>query len=364
MPNIGEDDVFEQQYMYELKMLLAARGVVLNYGIDRAAIDVGVHLWIEAEDGSRDVSGPRVWMQAKGYHAETLTVEALAAAESISSHSVSMNHVRFWYNAPEPVYLVEYVESVDTFFAADVRDLVDNRGGLAKVATAGASTTFHLSKDQTIELALARMPRHRSMRIDGPAWRGRPLGHGIDPMRSELAPMDPELYIELVTALLDAHDFRVHSNNGELKPLNGLLGTDQPTVLTGRLYLTYEWVLPLFTEFGFDARSDFRIEGGPLHAHGDVIVVVDPTGAATPASIADDIDVVALAKERDIRRIMVLSNATADFGLIGQWSRTYTRDGLVCEPQLLDSLTFNVLTATSIFLKFHERLGFRYRNYL
>ncbi|WP_108249982.1 DUF4365 domain-containing protein [Planctomonas deserti] len=265
MPNIGDDDVFENAYMHDLRAKLSKRGVLVEYEFDRAAIDVGVHMWVETDDGAHDVSGPRVWMQAKGYHAETLTAEEFAAAEAVKTHAVSMDHVRFWYNAPEPVYLVEYVESVDTFFADDVRDLVDKRGGLGKVVEAGATTTFHIPKSKTLDDALDRMPTHRSMRIDGPAWRGRPLGHGIDPMRSELAPMAPDLFIRVVTALLNAHDFRVHGGDGKLAPLSGL-ATDRPTVAVGTLYLTYEWVLPLFTEFGFDDGTDFRIEGGPLYA--------------------------------------------------------------------------------------------------
>jgi hypothetical protein len=38
-----------------------------------------------------------------------------------------VNHLRFWYAAPEPVYLVVYVESVDLFIAEDVRDIVDRQ---------------------------------------------------------------------------------------------------------------------------------------------------------------------------------------------------------------------------------------------
>ncbi|WP_159084965.1 hypothetical protein [Planctomonas deserti] len=61
---------------------------------------------------------------------------------------------------------------------------------------------------------------------------------------------------------------------------------------------------------------------------------------------------------------MVLSNSTIDFKMMGQWSRAYESDNLVCDPQFLDSLTFNVLTATNVFLDFHECLAFRFRNYL
>ncbi len=44
MLQIGDDDVFEQNYMAKLRGILTQKGVLLGYAVDRAAIDVGVHL--------------------------------------------------------------------------------------------------------------------------------------------------------------------------------------------------------------------------------------------------------------------------------------------------------------------------------
>jgi len=363
MPKIGVHDKFELAYMGKLRGVLAAQGVILAYEMDRAAIDLGIHLWVETDEGT-ELTGPRIWMQAKGLHDSTLTAEQFAKAQSVKTPSVEMDHVRYWYNAPEPVYLVVYVESADTFLAADVRDLVDQRGGLHKVVTAGATTTFHIPKGQTLQHALDRMPNHRSMRIDGPAWRGRPLGHGIDPLRSALAPMAPELFLDVVAAVLVAHDFRPDLRNGDRITVRDLLDADRPAVITGRLHLTYEWVLPMTTEYGYDPGSDFRIEGEPLHAQGEVVVVVDPTGTATPESLAPEINLIGLAKDREIRRVLVMSNSSSKPKQFGAWFAGLRDVELWCMPQQLDSLTFNVLTTTKVFLEFHERLGFEYRNYL
>ena len=65
VPDIGESDVFEAAYMAELKALLTRHGLVLNYEHDRAAIDTGLHLFLEGE-GARQASQVRVWFQAKG----------------------------------------------------------------------------------------------------------------------------------------------------------------------------------------------------------------------------------------------------------------------------------------------------------
>ena len=62
--------------------------------------------------------------------------------------------------------------------------------------------TLRIPKSMTLDIALAHMPSHRSMRIDGPAFRGRPLGHNFDPLRSELNPMLPTEFVELVDGLL------------------------------------------------------------------------------------------------------------------------------------------------------------------
>lgn len=353
MPQISDDDVLEQSYMAKLRGILNQKGVLVEYPVDRAAIDVGVHLWVEVE-GKKEVTGPRVWFQAKGFHDTTVTKADYDAAETITTPSLELDHVRAWYNAPEPVYLALYVEATDTFLAIDVRDHVDRNGGMVKIA-AQKTTTFKISKQQILERAIEHMPRHRSMRVDGPAWRGCPLGHGIDPLRSALAPMPPALFVSIVNGLLSAHDFRPVEPADEPS-------AEGPTILRGRMHLTYEWVLPMTTEFGFDDGSEFRIEGPPLHAQGDLLVVVDPTGTASPESL--DVDIVALAKSADTDRVIVMSNAQFSPAQFGQWFGGLRDRGLRCEPQDLGSLTFNVLTTTNVFLGFHDRLAFTYANYL
>lgn len=162
------------------------------------------------------------------------------------------------------------------------------------------TTTFKIAKTEPLERAIARMPQHRSMRINGPAWRGRPLGHGIDPLRSALATMPPEPFVDVVSSLLAAHDFRFVGSAGSLKDK---IGTGSPTVLQGRMHLTYEWVLPMSTVFGLDEGSDSRIEGAPLHVQGDVLLFIDPIGNATPRSLGG-VDAIHLANDVAIERVI------------------------------------------------------------
>lgn len=55
---------------------------------------------------------------------------------------------------------------------------------------------------------IAALVDHRSIRIDGPAFRGRPLGHRIDPLRSVLAAPTADVWVEMATRILQVHDFR------------------------------------------------------------------------------------------------------------------------------------------------------------
>ena len=104
VPDTGESDVFEAAYMAKLKALLTPHGLVLTYDRDRAAIDTGLHLFLEG-DGARRASQVRVWFQAKGKMAGTLPLKTYRAAQTVAV-KVKVDHLRFWVAAPEPVYLV------------------------------------------------------------------------------------------------------------------------------------------------------------------------------------------------------------------------------------------------------------------
>src|SRR2546429_308603 len=84
--------------MAKLRALLARHGVPLEYAVDRAAIDTGLHLFAEGPTGL-DTSQVRVWFQAKGKHASTFSADKFHAGGTIAEQ-VQVNHLRFWYAAP------------------------------------------------------------------------------------------------------------------------------------------------------------------------------------------------------------------------------------------------------------------------
>jgi hypothetical protein len=57
--------------------------------------------------------------------------------DAVAVPGIPVETVRYRYGAPEPVYLVVYLESVDAFLVADVRELVDAAGGPAGLTWPG-----------------------------------------------------------------------------------------------------------------------------------------------------------------------------------------------------------------------------------
>lgn len=361
MPQVGAHDVFEDTYRGILKARLAPHGLVIEYDKDRAKLDMGLHLYERPLASNPHVSNVRIWFQLKGLHSSTLSKADLAEATDVPVGDLELETVKYWYSAAEPVYLALYVEALDDFLVEDVRILVDRRGGpgeLGRLSRAGQrTTTLRLLVSSTLEAALGQMPQHRSLRLDGPDWRGRPLGHNYDPLRSELAPFEPTTFESLVEALLTAHDFRP---SGSLRLADHFEVSGRAVATLGTLYLTYEWTSPLFTEHGFDPGSEFRLESSPEHAHGDVLVVVH-SDIGAPPKVLDD----GLADElqsRGVKRSLVfLNSAEMDSSLFGAWRVALGNNTI---PQGLGSLAFNVLTATSIYLEFLEHISWTYVNYL
>ncbi|MFN7149472.1 MAG: DUF4365 domain-containing protein, partial [Microthrixaceae bacterium] len=265
---MSEKDWLENTYRYKFADILSSAGVVIHYDADRAGIDGALHLFVEDEKTGKSgkpekyhrASFSRVWFQLKGKRAEEFTAAQFAKANAMAI-AVEIDHLKFWYAAPESVYLVGYVESVGTFLAVDVRDLVDERWGerfyeeMDLLEQKGQKTiTVHLPSTAVLDAdRVATLVKHRSMRIDGPAFRGRPLGHRIDPLRSTLAVPDAESWQGLIGGVLAVHDFEEKSRDT----------ADDLTVLTGTMHQTLLWQSPAFSEYGWDARSRFRTEAPP-----------------------------------------------------------------------------------------------------
>jgi hypothetical protein len=363
MPTVGRPDQFEQDYTTRLRAVLSAHGEFIAYDRDRAALDLGLHLYEQPVDGDAELGQVRVWFQLKGIQASTLSADDLEAVERVPVSGLPVKQIEYWFAHPEPVYLAVYLEATKTFLAEDVRDLVEREGGrpwLARCVGEQETTTLHLEQRASLDQAMLQMPRHRSLRMDGPDFRGRPLGHRFDPLRCELNLFAPQDFRDLVERLLKAHDFR---RNALIDPTSLFAGDPgSVSAMTGQLYLTYEWTTPLSTEFGYDPGSDFRIEGKPFSVQGDVLVVIHSDVQDPPRASESSKRLVESLQQEGIEQALVFMNTSeGEARMIGGWR--VALEPLLPVPQGLGSLAFNVLTATNVYFEFLDRLTWRFVSY-
>jgi hypothetical protein len=363
---LNPEEVFEDLYTDAFKTRFRNRGVVVAYDRDRAARDVGIHL---TAPGSLELSDVRVWFQLKGVHRETYDAGALQAMTSVPV-DLSVDDVQKWYAAPEAVYIVVYLEALDEFVGEDIRDLVDRR--FSDYKGSFTSKMASLTQDRvTLRVSTAAvvdgdridgMLRHRAMRIDGPAWRGRPLGHRYDPVRSELAVMEPNLFVDLVEALLTAHDFRIDTRLDAGELLAGVRnGTDEADLCVGTMYSTYEWSFPLSVEYGFSPDTDFREEGQTFTVQGPVAVLVHSKFGDHARRAEGAEALLSSLSERGVENVLVIANAS-DTLLLGSYRSVLGSHFAI--PQGQGSLAFSVLVAPLVFMAFQDRLPWKFVNYL
>lgn len=361
MPRQGQHDQFENRYMAQLNALLASAGIPVSYPRDYAAIDTGLHLFVEGPGKDYQSTHTRVWFQAKGRRAETLSAEEFDASANVSV-SVKTEHLEYWFAAPEPVYLVVFVEAKQTFLAEDARVIVNRQwphGDFFDAIRGHRSVTVHLDKEAVLnEDRLESMLSHRSMRIDGPAFQGRPLGHHFDPLRSELHIDSPELWLDIITKLLTAYRFR---------ELERSEASQQITVLKGRFLDTLVWQSSALAEFGLGPGIDYRDDPPVESLHGEITIVLDSSPARRRLSTDEQVALRRTLGSTETQVALFFYGRELS-GAAGTWRRFWNegRQGPTNRPFHLigiESVTSMVLVATLVYLDLAPRLSFRIVNY-
>lgn len=370
---VGVRDSFEREYMAKFKALAAPYCEFVNYEHDRAGLDLGMHL-LEAPRGS--LGQTRVWAQFKGILRSTLSQDSFEQEQTVPQ-DLRINQLRYWYALPEATYLIVYIESVDTFLVEDIRDVIDRQWGEsifnpATFRPGQQEARVHIRTAAVLGPAIwERMLAHRSIRIDGPAFRGRPLGHRLDPLRCALAPMPPEVFTALVWRLLEVHGFRPTTTFEPTRIFPAIHETgDEVTLTLGTLHHSYEWTSQLFTELGFGPDDDFRIEGSMMQVQGPCVVCIHSKYASDPdrdalSTFAREISSVRHNdRDKEVRHLLAFVN-TEPFAAapIGAY-RAATMGGLDCLPQLRGDLAYNLLIATNVYLEFRDKIAWEYVQFL
>lgn len=362
MPTQGTHDRFEYDYMLALKRLLATGGVPVAYEQDRAAIDTGLHLFVEGAGADRAASQVRVWFQAKGKRTSTLPLERFRAAATVAVE-VTVDHLQFWYAAPEPVYLAVYVEAADVFIAEDVRALVQRAWSDHDFyrATRGQRTvTVHVDTAAVLDGTRIRaMLEHRSMRIDGATFQGRPLGHRLDPLRCALSFDDADLWARTVERIIAEHRFGESDNTVSI-------GQDL-VLMDGRFYDTMLWQSSAFAEYGYGPDDDFRDDPAVEWVQGSAAVVIDRTLGRTQFR-PEERHGLRDALDRTGGHVVLFFNGKDLSGTGGTW-RSFFREelpggrGRAVSMLGHEALTCLVLSATLVYMDLAPELSFAHLQY-
>lgn len=372
MVGMGPADELEERYMAKFAALVAGRGVAIEYAKDRFGVDTGLQFYVEGTKADSKgherkyfhATSVRVWFQFKGIQADTLSSDDFAQQNSVAVQ-VEIEHLKFWYASPEPVYVTLYVESVDQFLAIDARDFVDQRWGqdfYSEMETyAGDKVTVTIPTRSVLTAdRVDSMLSHRSMRIDGPAFRGRPLGHRIDPLRSELSTPSDEFWTALLAGVLEAHEYELLSSErvGDVE------------VQQGRLHQTLLWQSSTFTEIGCGDPNDIRVEAEPESLFGEVLLFLDHADAREHLT-------------EDERGLIDKHTEQTNLGLAyavflrgpdlsahgGLWRGTLNETPLAGhDPRWtslgLEALSYLVLTCTLVYLDHAPQLRWQVANYI
>jgi hypothetical protein len=373
---IGENDYFERNYMQEFRKLTSKFGEFIQYDYDRAGVDLGLHLTEPTTQPkvAETVSNIKIWFQLKGILSTTLTIEEFNKSTEVT-RQLNIEHIKFWYASPEAVYLTVYVECANLFITEDIRDIVDRMYPYINIlnpATFGDQKTVTLKLDKNAilnEERLRNMTKHRSLRIDGPSFRGRPLGHRLDPLRCTLAKMEPSTFSNLVNRLLKEHGYKVEGII-DTKNLFPDSSEDIAELSYGTLHYTYEWVAQITTQYApdQDEEDNFIIEGEPNFAQGKCAVLIHSAKSTYPEFEALK-NIIQEIHAKNIEHLLVFVNAEVymdDPEYIGTFScaQRETDIWLGCIPQGLGEISFSLLIATLVYLDFRDKVSFKTTNYL
>ncbi len=119
MTKESAQDAFERRYMARFEQLAADYGVATRYERDRAARDIGLHLFRKRKSGVEEATGSLVWFQMKGLMTKSFPKASFDHVSHVSL-PIKTADLRLWSRSNGPTYLIVYVESADRFLILDV----------------------------------------------------------------------------------------------------------------------------------------------------------------------------------------------------------------------------------------------------
>lgn len=210
-----------------------------------------------------------------------------------------------------------------------------------------------------------RLGAHRSMRIDGASFQGRPLAHGHDAQTRVPRIMEPELFEDIVGDLLTAHRYRLYGTGDAYKIFpGGLAAGDVVSLSIGKLFDPYQYEPYWTRELSPDADG-YREDGQTHKIQGNCAVIIHSSVKTRPDVTM--LGILAQALEAaGIKHLLVFVNhytsTLAEVEGVEPYhcSPTYSAGvrgtGVSSVPQHLEDIGKTLSLATNVYLNFRERI--------
>ena len=166
---IGQNDKFERLYMEKFRGLAVKFGEFVEYRRDRAGRDIGLHFVSNKAKGGEIVDPSLVWFQMKGVQTTSFSEREFNACQNLTV-PLKVAHLRFWHIAPEPTYLVLYIEAIDEFFILNIQEYIREKYADEILTIKQETLTVYIKKDSILDAQSFHLIKARcSLSI----WRSR-----------------------------------------------------------------------------------------------------------------------------------------------------------------------------------------------
>lgn len=354
-PITGAEDYFENQYKQKFRSAFGSHGIFLEYENDRAGIDLGLHLYEPGSGNEHSASTIRIWFQLKGIHAKTLSKKKLLK-DCYATVTMPVDYMRYYYLMSEPVFLAVYLEAIDTFIVAPFRNVVDKQLGGVRFFSSKITQTsisFKIPLDSRFdETFWAECHSYNSSIIHPPLFRGRFLGHRLDPLRCSLDKLDPTVFLTMMDDLLSGHEYTITAELRLADLFPPPVGNRRLTI--GRLFQTWEWSWHLSHEIMGDEKTGFREEGKIFQKQGMCGILVD--GDATSFPNQQHLrGLISRLDSEGVDELLVFAN-TNEAKYFGSFFGGVRGSKIKCFPQLLGDIPYNLLQNQIVFKNYINKI--------
>lgn len=159
---IGRTDDFEGRYVAKFRALAAPHGIFVEYAVDRAGRDIGLHFTDDGKTGGKIVLPSLAWFQMKGIMPSTLPISSYQKADAVKLR-LKVGHLAFWHLNPQPTYLVVYIGCADEFLAIDIQKWVRDKYGDGILTLAQDDVVVAVSKTNRLDDHLFRLIKEKNL---------------------------------------------------------------------------------------------------------------------------------------------------------------------------------------------------------